>query len=44
MSRVQFRRRVVRLIELSIYMFAMTMACVLTALILSACLKALGVA
>ena len=44
LSRAQFRRWVVTVVEYCIYMFLLTMACVLTAMIMGACLKALGVA
>ena len=43
MTKAKYRRWVVRLIELCICMVVMSVGCVITALIISACLKALGV-
>ena len=44
MTKAQRRRWLVRLVELAIEMAAMSVAGILVALIVSACLKALGVA
>ncbi len=43
LTKAQFRRWVVRFIELCIYMVIMSVGCVATALVISAALKALGV-
>lgn len=43
LTKAQFRRWVVRFVELCIYMVIMSVGCVATALAIGAALKALGV-